>query len=190
MVQRRYFGRQTSLCPSRLGKSNIQEPSLHFHIKINQLDFLIISLQHSGCTAKLGWSTDFVFPPVCTGTSKTGYNIPPLVTAARASSFVKTDTKSGQRAKTSGSHSVLILLSRFSASQIAKACNKMSLRSHVRSKGHLESNAEEMWCHGATSHAKRKETSRKTKLTGKVQGNSSTLYPAWLLIKNTSESTY
>lgn len=144
MVQRRYFGRQTSLCPSRLGKSNIQEPSLRFHIKINQLDFLIISLQHSGCTAKLGWSTDFVFPPVCTGTSKTGYNIPPLVTAARASSFVKTDTKSGQRAKTSGSHSVLILLSRFSASQITKACNKMSLRSHVRSKGHLESNAEEI----------------------------------------------
>lgn len=82
---------ETSLCPSRFGKSNIQEPRLSSHIKINQLDFLIISLQHSVCAAKLGWSTDFGLPPIYTGTSTTGYNIPPLLGAARASSFMKTD---------------------------------------------------------------------------------------------------
>jgi len=123
VVQRRYFRRETSLCPSRFGKSNIQKPSLGSHIEIYQLDFLIISLQHPGYAAKLGWSTDFVFPPIYTGTSKTGYNIPPLVGAARASSFVKTDRckiRAESRAKRTGSHSIPILSSKFSASQIVK----------------------------------------------------------------------
>lgn len=82
---------ETSLCPSRFGKSNTQEPSLGPCIKINQSNFLIISLQHSRCAAKLGWSMDFGFLPIYMGTSKTAYNIPPLLGAARASSFVKTD---------------------------------------------------------------------------------------------------
>lgn len=132
---------ERSLCPSRFGKSNIQEPSLSSHTKINQLDFLIISLQHSGCAAKLSWSTDFVFPPIYTGTSKTGYNIPPRLGAARAFSFVKTDRckiRPQSRAKRMGSHRIPVLLSKFSASQIAKAWNKMNLYSPVRSEGHLD----------------------------------------------------
>lgn len=132
---------ERSLRPSRFGKSNIQEPSLSSHTKINQLDFLIISLQHSGCAAKLSWSTDFVFPPIYTGTSKTGYNIPPRLGAARAFSFVKTDRckiRPESRAKRVGSHRIPVLLSKFSASQIAKAWNKMNLHSPVRSEGHLD----------------------------------------------------
>lgn len=115
---------EISLCPSRFGKSNTQEPSLGPCIKINQSNFLIISLQHSRCAAKLGWSMDFGFLPIYMGTSKTAYNIPPLLGAARASSFVKTDgckTRPESRSKGTGTLSIPILSSKFSASQIAKA---------------------------------------------------------------------
>lgn len=176
-----------------LGSQTHRSQVLVLTLKINQLDSLTISLRHSGCAAKLGWSTDFGFAPIYAGTSKTGYNIPPLVGAARASSFVKTDRckiRPESRAKRMGSHSIPILLSKFSASQIAKACNKMNLCSPVRSEGHLDRNAEESWCHGATSSTKREETPKTTELPSTVQGDSPTSYPVWLSIKTTFKSTY
>lgn len=57
----------------------------------------------------------------------------------------------------------------------------MNLGSSVRSKGHLGRNAEESWCHGATNDAKWEETSRKTKLICKVQGDGPTKYPVWII---------
>lgn len=98
------FSHISRICfPSAFGKSNVQEPSLGSHVIINQSEFLIISLQHSGCAAKLGWSPEFGFPPVHIGTSKADYNIAPLLGAARASSFVQTDRRrSGSRVKGAG----------------------------------------------------------------------------------------